>query len=250
MLSNSSKLRRGIVAAVGLPLWVFGSFMLAQLICVGLIWLAGHLGLPLGQLNAAVYNSIVSVLIYALTITIVIGLPLWLKKQRTTLKDLGLERAPGWLDIVWAPAGFVVYIIGSALLTAAATYLLPFIDQSQLQDTGFSNISSQAELFLAFIVLVVVAPVAEEVLFRGYLLSRLRRYLPVWLAVILTSLLFGLVHFQWNVGLDVFALSLALCWLRIQTGSLWPSILLHSLKNGIAFYVLFINPILNVTMGS
>ena len=109
--------------------------------------------------------------------------------------------------------------------------------------------ASQFEYVLAFISLVIVAPFAEEVLFRGYLFGKLQKYTSVWLSILITSLLFAVVHFQWNVGIDVFVLSIVLCLLRIVSGSLWPAILLHMVKNGVAFYFLFINPSLLSTLG-
>jgi membrane protease YdiL (CAAX protease family) len=101
---------------------------------------------------------------------------------------------------------------------------------------------------LAFVTLVVIAPLAEEVLFRGYLYGKLKQYIPIWLAVIVVSAIFGIFHLfgtdpiAWNLAVDTFALSVVLCVLRETTGNLWASVLLHMLKNGIAFYLLFINP--------
>jgi len=90
----------------------------------------------------------------------------------------------------------------------------------------------------------VIAPFAEEVLFRGYLYGKIKHYAPVWLAIILSSVLFGVAHGAWNVGVDTFALGIILCLLREITGSLWASIFVHMAKNGLAYYLLFINPVL------
>ncbi len=238
-----------LLASIGFPAWVFIAFMVAQLLLGMGVAALQAIGVPFAAINQTVFMLILSVLMYAIAITIVIGVPFWLKRHRTGLEELGLQRAPSWLDIAWAPAGFVVYLIFTALATAAATAWLPFVDASQVQETGFNNVNSQVELMLAFVALVVIAPVAEEVLFRGYLFGKLRRYAPVWLSILLTSLLFGIVHFQWNVGIDVFVLSTVLCVLRLVTKSLWAPILLHSLKNGIAFFLLFIYPSLSSTIG-
>jgi membrane protease YdiL (CAAX protease family) len=97
--------------------------------------------------------------------------------------------------------------------------------------------------------LIIVAPVAEEVLFRGYLYGKLRKSVPVWAAIGIVSVLFGSIHGQWNVAIDVFALSIVLCVLREITGSIWAGILLHMVKNGLAFYILFINPAVLGTIG-
>ena len=128
-------------------------------------------------------------------------------------------------------------------------WLIPIIDLNQVQDVGFSALSSRYEYMLAFLALVVIAPIAEEVLFRGYLYGKLRQYVPIWASVIVTSLLFALVHLQWNVAIDVFVLSVILCLLREKTGSISSSIIVHMIKNAIAFYFLFVNQTFLTTLG-
>jgi membrane protease YdiL (CAAX protease family) len=152
------------------------------------------------------------------------------------------------MDIIWAPAGMVVYLILTTLVMSFAVQYLTFINFEQAQDTGFAQITTQFEYILAFVSLVIIAPFAEELLFRGYLFGKLRKYVPLWLAILVTSTLFAAVHGQWNVALDVFVLSVVMCLLRVASGSLWPSILLHMMKNGIAYYFLFINPTLLSTL--
>lgn len=232
-----------------LPAWVFGSFVAAQVLAGGLIWLLRSLQVPLTSLNENVLTSIVAIVIYTLTLGLVIGLPWLLKKRRISRQDVGLQRLPSWTDIWMTPVGLVVYIIASALLMLAATALLPWFDAEQVQDTGFGQLSQRYEYIVAFLTLVIIAPIAEEILFRGYLFGMLKKYVPVWIAVVATSLLFASIHGAWNLAIDTFALSIILCLLRLSTGSLWAPILLHMTKNGIAFYVLFINPMLLNTLG-
>ena len=60
------------------------------------------------------------------------------------------------------------------------------------------------------------------------------------ISIFLVSLLFGIVHLQWNVGVNVFAMSIVLCGLREITGTVYAGILTHMIKNGVAFYLLYI----------
>lgn len=235
-------MRRRVLSAIGLPLWVFFAFMLAQALVLAAIAGLQAAGVSFESFNAAVFNATGGAIIYALSIVLVIGMPRLIKQRPTTKEELGLQRLPQWMDLVWAPAGMVAYLILTTIVMTIATQLLTFVDYNQAQETGFAQIASQPEYILAFLSLVVIAPVAEEILFRGYLFGKLRKYVSLWLAIFITSLLFAIVHFQWNVGIDVFVLSVVLCLLRVYTGSLWPAILLHMLKNGVAFYFLFINP--------
>ncbi len=237
-----------------LPLWIMVSFLVAQQLTVGLLWVLRTAQVPLASINQNVFTTIVAIIIYALTIGMVIGLPWIIRKDRTSIVDVGLQRLPLWRDILMAPAGLVVYLILSAGLMIVASAIIPSLSLNQTQNTGFTGVNQQYELILAFLTLVVLAPVAEEVLFRGYLFGKLQKYVPVWVAVLATSLLFGFIHVAfsqdaWNVAVDTFALSVVLCLLRISTGSIWASMLLHMIKNGIAFYILFVNPILHGTIG-
>jgi len=235
-------MRRRVLFSIGLPAWVFLGFMLAQALVLAVIAVLQALGVSFQSINVAVFNAVGAAVIYGLSILLVIGLPWLIKKRPTTKEELGLQRLPRWMDLVWAPAGMVAYLILTTIVSTIAAQVLTFVDQEQVQDTGFAQIASQPEYLIAFLSLVIVAPIAEEILFRGYLLGKLRKYASLWVSILITSLLFAIVHFQWNVGIDVFVLSIVMCLLRVYTGSLWPSILLHMLKNGVAFYFLFINP--------
>lgn len=263
MLQNSSKVvdPESVVAgvearpkyrwwmAVILPAWVFGGFLVAQLLVGGLVWLLKVLHVPLSSINHNVLMTALAALIYLVMIGVVIGLPWLLKKRRITLQDIGLQRLPTWTDIWMAPTGFIVYFVLSALLIMLATSLFPWFNVGQVQDTGFSQLNLRYEYILAFFTLVIVAPVAEEVIFRGYLFGKLKKFVPIWIAVLVTSLLFGFIHGAWNLAIDTFALSIVMCLLRLGTGSIWAPILLHMTKNSIAFYILFINPTLLHTLG-
>ncbi len=240
---------------IGLSIWTVAVFLVVQVI-VGLI-VAGLVGagVPLASINSAVFNSVVAAIIYVLTLVIVIGVPFWLRRRRTTREELGVTRLPSWLDIVLAPAALVIYMLVSGGVLYLFSVLAPDVDLKQAQDIPFSNLGYQYEYILAFLTLVILAPLAEELLFRGYLFGKLKKHAPFWLAMIITSVLFGGLHLiagaslQWNVAADTFALSLVLCTLRQITGNIWAGVLLHMIKNGIAYYFLFINPDLFRTLG-
>jgi membrane protease YdiL (CAAX protease family) len=245
-----SRLRwRSWVVALGLSVWVFGGFFASQAIVVAMILGLRQIGVDFTAVNKAFLSFVLAAIIYLLTIGIVIGLPWVVKRTRTTLEEIGLTRLPDWRDILLAPAGFVVYLLVSSILVHLVQQLFPYFNVAQSQDTGFSNLSNRYEYIFAFITLVVIAPVAEEILMRGYLYGKLRQFIPVIAAGLMTSVVFGILHGQLNVGVDVFALSLVLCSLREVTGSIWAGILLHMMKNGLAFYLLFINTSFLHTIG-
>jgi membrane protease YdiL (CAAX protease family) len=242
---------RGIVVS----LWVLIGFGAAQVVLIGVLRGMQYLGVSFINLDTTVFNALVAAVVYTLSLVVVIGVPWVVGNYRTTKQDMGMTRLPSWMDILLAPAGFIVYFLCTALLIYTVSAVIPGFDADQSQQIGFSNLMQYYEYLLAFITLVVVAPVAEEILFRGYLYGKIHKVVPVWGATIITSLVFACLHLpgdsqlQWNVALDVFALSVILCALREVTGSIWTGMLLHILKNGLAFYLLFINPVLFHTIG-
>ncbi len=228
-----------------LPLWVTVAFIASNIIIAGLLLALDWLKVsPQDYLRPAVFQTLAACIIYAITIGIVISVPYGIKRYTTSLETLGLNRLPSWTDIGLAPVGFVGYALLIATVTALITSLLPGLPLDQVQDIGFKALGSQSDNMLAFVTLVVIAPIAEETLFRGYLYGKLKRYVPTYAAAIATSLLFAVAHFQLNVGIDVFVLSLILCGMRSLTGSIWAGVLVHMLKNMIAYYLLFVSPLL------
>lgn len=225
-----------------LPAWVAVAYVASNLIVVGVQYLLEWLHVPLDTLaRPAALQLTITVLVYTLTLAIVIGVPYLLyTRLTTTLTSLGLHRLISWTDIGLAPVTFLVYMVVSATALAMVLQLIPSFPAEEAQDIGFKVLGSQFDNALAFITLVILAPLAEETLFRGYLYGKLKRYIPAVVAAIATSLLFALAHFQLNVGLDVFILSLFLCGLRSLTGSIWAGVLVHIIKNGVAYYILFV----------
>ena len=87
----------------------------------------------------------------------------------------------------------------------------------------------------------VVAPICEEILFRGYIFTALRNWHGTLPAALITGLLFGGVHAGSAPALDLVPLAglgFGLCLLYRYTGSLYPCFAAHSLNNSIAFSAL------------
>lgn len=106
----------------------------------------------------------------------------------------------------------------------------------------------------SFLTVVIAAPILEELIFRGIILDGfLKRYSPVK-AILLSSLLFGLIHI--NPSQVVFAslMGLMLGWIYWKTGSLLLSVFIHFVNNGLAYMLILIldnpNASLYQTVGS
>jgi len=89
------------------------------------------------------------------------------------------------------------------------------------------------DLFLAVLVVGVLAGSAEEIFFRGYMQSRLVQRLPRGVAVLVTAFCFGVFHLDWLHGLLALILGVYLGWLTELTGSALPAVVCHVVNNAL-----------------
>ena len=93
-----------------------------------------------------------------------------------------------------------------------------------------------------FLAVVIVAPIGEEMVFRGFLQKFLEEYWrDVTRAVLISSLIFAMIHFNPYWTIQIYLLGIILGFLSWKTKSIIPSIILHSLNNGIAFILTIFN---------
>lgn len=85
------------------------------------------------------------------------------------------------------------------------------------------------------IVVSVCAPVWEEIVFRGFLLPSLTRYMPVWCAIVVSSVAFALAHFNLQRMLPLVFLGIVMGAVFARSRNLFASMLLHSLWNAFVF---------------
>lgn len=104
-------------------------------------------------------------------------------------------------------------------------------------NTGLIRIpESFLELILVIIGAVVFAPFAEEIIFRGYILTKMNELLNKnlsWISILVTSMLFALIHFQFSFAnlTILFVVGLFLSIIKLKTKNLWFPILFHSIGN-------------------
>lgn len=153
---------------------------------------------------------------------------------RVTPAAFGLRRVSSfWWAVLWVVVGYLGFIFLSGLwLTAIGADA-----QDDLPDELGADESTVA-LVAVMVLVTVVAPIAEEFLFRGFFFPALRTKLGLWWAAALTGVVFGGIHV---LGSPVeFLLPLALfgfvlCLVYWRTNSLYPCIALHAFNNSLAF---------------
>jgi len=135
----------------------------------------------------------------------------------------------------------VVTIIDLILNTIyAVVWIGIFGEPSTNTDLGTGWESSSIDIAFLFLSVAIVTPIAEELLFRGYILDSIKRMHGDWPAIIGSALLFALVHFNLFGMVPIIMAGVIYGWLRIKTGSLLPSIACHMMWNLMALSLTYL----------
>lgn len=129
--------------------------------------------------------------------------------------------------------------IGGYFAALPLVILVSLINQQIWQGQGGSNPilpialeeRNTAALVIFFITAAIAAPIFEEILFRGFLLPSLTRYMPIWGAIALSSLIFAVAHLSLSEVLPLTVLGMVLGFVYARSRNLLASMMLHSLWN-------------------
>lgn len=148
--------------------------------------------------------------------------------------QFGLRR-PG---VGWRRAAGMIVLLLVAFVVASALWSAVFHpEEEKLLETLGTN-EGTALLLASAALTCVVAPICEEMLFRGYMFTALRNWRGTLPAAVIVGLVFGGVHAGSAPVLDLLPLALlgfGLCLLYRYSGSLYPCMIAHSLNNCVAF---------------
>ena len=176
----------------------------------------------------------------AVTLVIAVSTPVQIALLVLFAQRAGGGGASDYLGWTWPRRSEVVFgvaaVIAAIVVTNAVSWLLGRGLVTQFQSDIYRSAAAAGWLPLLWLWLavVVVTPIGEELLFRGFLFRGwLRTPRDVWPVIVLSALLFALIHVQydWYVTGQVFAFGVLLGWLRWTTGSTLLTILLHALIN-------------------
>ncbi len=143
-----------------------------------------------------------------------------------------------YLGLVWPRRGEIVFGIATLVVVIIFGNLLSWLlgrpIVTPFQVDIYTTASAGGWLLWLWLAVVVATPIGEEILFRGFLFRGwLRAPRDVWPVIVVTSLLWALIHVQydWYVIGQVFVFGLLLGWMRWASGSTILTILLHALIN-------------------
>ncbi len=193
----------------------------------------------------------------ALTVAVLIGGELLLLAALLAFGRPVAARAGGWraaFGLDWFRGrDWLPWLLGFAVVFACRTAVVFVVAVSSegraLEEANNLPVASPTVLSVVVLTLaaVVLAPVTEELMFRGLLLRSFMRRMRFWPAALLSSLLFALFHVHQvdtllgavTLALSVGALGLGNCFVVRITGRLAPAIMVHATFNALALTVAF-----------
>ncbi|MGV2831117.1 CPBP family intramembrane glutamic endopeptidase [Myxosarcina sp. GI1(2024)] len=145
-------------------------------------------------------------------------------------------------------SNWILWGFGGYLVAVPSVLLVSLINQQIWNGQGGSNpllfLALQAQdrvaLTIFFITASIAAPIFEEVMFRGFLLPSLTRYVPVWGAIVISALIFAVAHLSLSEVLPLATLGIILGIVYTRSRNLLAPMLLHSLWNSGTLVSLFI----------
>jgi membrane protease YdiL (CAAX protease family) len=162
---------------------------------------------------------------------------LWLilKTNGLGLRDIGLKDFK-WSHIGWGFLGFIVaFVIWGIVLNILAGFNRSTDWGSEIQFKHFY------EVVIIFVYAVIAAPLAEEMLFRGFFITFVGKLCKPWIAAILSCLLFAFYHY---LAFGIEGAILILFWVPVPTilflrkKSLYPGLIMHAFNNLFVYVIL------------
>ncbi len=188
-----------------------------------------------------------SILIYSINVVVFVGtvLVVGVLRKRLSLRTLGFL-PPRWrwaflglavaVTLVFLPIRLILALIVQLIVAGNLTSLANSARMQIITPSGFTWVSFLVTLVMAGF----LAPVAEELFFRGAIYTWFRQRTSLWVAILASSGLFALGHADTlAVVVTSFILGAVNAWVFEKTRSLWASIAIHAFNNSLAVVLVY-----------
>lgn len=197
-------------------------------------------GLELLKADQAAMTGII--LLISAVLTLLIYFIVEKVKKSSIFKEADIKPATGkqiGLSVVGA--------LGAMFFMNFMLTILP-IPQDLLGDltSGVSKLTAYP-FWQAILANALLIPIMEEVLFRGYIFSRLEKAMPSIVAALISSVVFGICHGGLVWAIWAFLLGMFICVVRIKSRSIVPGIIIHIIMNTYAMVVSYFPVLENIT---
>lgn len=155
---------------------------------------------------------------------------------------------PVFRSLGWRPSNLNpgIAMVGGAILAFAVSLVASVLHTPKVPSPIDQFVKTPLDLVLFAILAVTVAPLFEELFFRGFLQPLLSRSFGVAAGVVLTAIIFGSLHapeysWAWQYALAVSLAGVVFGWVRERTKSIIPSTIMHGCYNGVFVIALLVS---------
>lgn len=187
------------------------------------------------SLNEITTEAILKNTTPALLISIILTLPAYFLISKIRKQDFfkicGLKKTGplniGLSSILGASMGVFIMLVLTYI-----NYVFP-LEKISSGYEELMEIVMSGNFIIVFITVGVMGPIVEEIIFRGLILSELKRVIPIQAAIIIQAFLFGAYHMNLLQGMYAFVIGIVLGLVMVKTRSLWTAIFVHIFFNSI-----------------
>lgn len=172
----------------------------------------------------------------AMTVSGLLTVALFVWRRYTPMNPAYMQSRP-WVVLVWAALLSLGSILPSEWLLETAN-----VDMPEGMEKMMSDVMKQP---LGYLAVGILAPLCEEMVFRGAIQRRLQEMLGQrlhWVAIAIVAALFGVLHGNLAQFLHAFVVGLILGWMYYRTGSIVPGLIFHWVNNTVAFVAVRLMP--------
>ncbi|MCM8813894.1 MAG: CPBP family glutamic-type intramembrane protease [Candidatus Omnitrophica bacterium] len=182
----------------------------------------------------------IAILAQSLSSVLVCGAAVWLvrRKYRHEFAEVGFRRIA--MSRLWSEAlrAMAAIFFFNLLYGIAFTLFTGQQPEAQLISDLVSRSRGGPGLAPLFFFVVVLGPLAEEVIFRGFIFLGARRYAGFPVAAVASGVIFAAFHLQVSLALPIFFMGCTFALLVERTRSLWPAVVVHMVWNFLSFAAL------------
>jgi membrane protease YdiL (CAAX protease family) len=188
-------------------------------------------GVPIPTENLGSNGAMLSAAFLFSTPLVLAYFYLAVRLARVPFRDYMALNWPRWLDVLAGVGALIAVLIVAGLGATLTGQAMP-----DFMSETFRTARDAGVLPLFFLSFAVLAPVQEELFFRGFLYRGLSGSIGPWPTIALTSAVWSVVHMQYDwffIG-EIFALGMVFGWLRLKSNSTILTMILHGSMNMLA----------------
>ncbi|TCT13862.1 hypothetical protein EDC18_108100 [Natranaerovirga pectinivora] len=228
-----------LLKAVGFLLLIGLFYMIATAVVAFVMGIVGAISggyTDVDSLDAFLSNNLALMVIGINLVTLLFIFILFsFRKEKSLVKYLNFSK----LDISQILYLLVIGIALNVFINVALMLIPRFFNITRYleeHDGVIENLTS-GNVWITLFLVIVIAPIFEEILCRGVILKDFMKSTPVWVAVIIQSLVFGFIHGNIVQGSYAFVIGLVLAVIYLKMKSIWAPIFLHFVFNFVSLFI-------------